>query len=475
MLGMISDSYLRKSTADAGKSVTRQERDWRAACTANGFQAGRCFVDPDLSASRYARKPRPDYAALVAHIRSGGCQMLAMWEASRGARNMAEWVALLDLCRKHAVMVRIFGGVPQTYDPRNPRDRETLLHDGIASERESETISARAAAGARDLAHSGKPPGPLLFGYTRTYGERGKLVSQDVHPERAAIVRRCARDTLAGVSLNSQATRLNDAGVASPLGGRWTGHGIARMLQNPGYVAKRVHNGEVIAEAVWPPILTVEQHRALCTLLTQPGRRHHVDSTLRHMLSGAARCGVCGSVLRTESIHRYVCKARGCHGVSAAIGPMNAVVGAAVRGRLARPDAVDIFAPPTDDAALRAAQQEVRDLREHLAAFVTQAAARKLTAATLAEVEQRVRPQIETAERRVRRLSVPPALAAYADVDVAARWARLDPAVQREFVLALAEIVLSPVGKGGRWSHWRLAESRWVGDDQTWGEHWRAS
>jgi DNA invertase Pin-like site-specific DNA recombinase len=468
-----SDSYLRKSTVDAGKSVARQERDWRSDCAANSFELGRAFIDPNLSASRYARKARPDYAALVAHIRSGDCQMLAMWEASRGSRDMAEWVSLLDLCRKNGVLIRIFGGVAETFDPRKPRDREALLHEGIASERESETIADRSRAGARDLAYSGKPPGPLLFGYTRTYTERGKFESQAIHPERAALVRQLAEDTLRGVSLNSQAQRLNDSGMASPQGGLWTGQGIARILRNPGYVAKRVHQGKVIdADAVWPPILTVEQHQSLCAMLTVPGRRHHTDSTLRHMLSGAALCGKCRQPLRTMHATRYLCVNRTCFGVSASAPLMERAVSVMVQARLAEPDAARIFAPPTDDDSLRSAQRELKELKEYLSGFVALATTRQLTPARLVEVERQILPQIERAEKRIRQLSLPVALAEYADLDVAQRWDSLGPAVQREFVIALADVVLSSCGKGGRWSRLRLAESRWHGDSLTWGQRW---
>jgi site-specific DNA recombinase len=470
---MLSDCYLRKSLADLGKSVSRQERDWLHDCTSEGFERGRTFVDPDLSASRYRRKDRPDYAALVGHIREGNCQMLSMWETSRGSREMGEWVALLDLCRHHGVLIRIFGGDPQTFDPRKTRDREALLREGINSESESETIARRSRDGARDLAFAGKPPGPLLFGYTRTYDERGKFKSQDIHPERAAILRRLATDTLDGLSLNGQAQRLNVAGAPSPLGGKWTGAGIARMLKNPGYCGKRRHNGEIVADAVWTPLLTPDEHRKLCALLDTHGRRDQSpDSSLAHMLSGGAKCGVCMHRLRTQRALRYVCNQAGCQGVSAVMRYMDKVVSDHVRDRLRHADTIHLFKTPGGDGELKRAQDDLRELTDHLAGFVEQAAQRKLSGPVLATVESRVRPQIEAAERRVKKLSTPAILADYADIDVPTEWPNLPPTIQREFVLATAEVILSPCGKGGRWSIWRLANSRWLGDELTWGDHW---
>ncbi len=76
---MRADLYARKSSADAGRSVARQERAWRADCAREGIEPGRVFVDPDFSASRYATRERPDYAALLEHIESKSCEMICLW------------------------------------------------------------------------------------------------------------------------------------------------------------------------------------------------------------------------------------------------------------------------------------------------------------------------------------------------------------------------------------------------------------
>src|SRR5688500_10688225 len=96
---LVSDFYGRKSTRDDGRSAARQERDLKADCLRAGFEEGRRFVDPDLSASQYATKKRPDYLALVEHIKTGDCQLVSMWEASRGSREIGEWIEFLKLCK----------------------------------------------------------------------------------------------------------------------------------------------------------------------------------------------------------------------------------------------------------------------------------------------------------------------------------------------------------------------------------------
>jgi site-specific DNA recombinase len=134
-----------------------------------------------------------------------------------------------------------------------------------------------------------------------------------------------------------------------------------------------------------------------------------------------------------------------------------------------------VFAPPSDDVALAAAKREKRELQEHLDSFYEMAGKKKLSGAGLAKVEAEVLPQIEAAERKIRKLSTPPVLHRLAGTDVAGGWPTLPVGTRREIILALAEVRLSPVGKGGRWSPWRLAESRWLTDQVTWGEKWRAA
>lgn len=472
---MRGDLYARKSTADAGRSVARQESDWRADCAAEGIEPGRIFVDPDLSASRYARKERPEYAELVSHIRAGNCEMVCLWEASRGSRNLAEWVAFLELCRASGVLIRVFSDGGRTYDVRKRRDYTDLAKEGVDAHDESAQLSDRVLSGTRHAASVGKPPGPLLYGYTRTYDERRRFVQQVIRPDEAAIVRRTVDDTLAGIPLHTQARRLNAEGIAGPSGkaGSWVGAHINRMLRNPGYVGDRVYHGEVVARDAWEGILTRDEQRRIRAMLETPGRRPHADSSLKYLLSGAATCGACGEPLRVRrQSSNYNCVAVGCQRVSARRLLMDAEVTEIVHERLRRRDSAALFAPEVDDEAIAAMKREIRDLTEHLDGFYAQAAMRKLSAEGLARVEAQIRPQIDAAEEKLRRLSTPPALAALEGVDVLKVWPDLPVGLQRAVILHVADIVLSPCGKGARWSPDRLAASRWRGDDLTWGERW---
>lgn len=487
---MKADLYARKSNKDQGRSVGRQERRWRGDCVDIGVEPGRVFADPDVSASRYGRKIRHDYAQLLEHIRSNQCEMIGLWEVTRGSRQVGEWVAFLDLCRDRGVLIRIFGQDDRTtYDPRRQRDREYLINEGIKAEAEVERLRSRVGEGIIDAAESGRPPGPLLFGYTRIYGaptadsvtpsgNRRREITQVINESEAALVRRLARDTLAGIPLQTQANRLNDAGVSTASGrGMWTGERINRMLRNPGYEGHRVYAGRVVAEDAWPAILDSETAAQLRSLLETPGRRNHADSTLTHQLSGAVLCGACRHALRVKQMYgrnRYQCKHRGCFRVSAPLTEMDEAVRRMVVARLRQPDAAGVFTAGVSAPEVAVARQEARALTDRLAEVRLSAAKPDgPSMALVAAVERELMPKIAAAEARLRVLQTPPALRGYNPVDLAGRWESYAVGERRLVVMALAEVVLSPVGKGGRWSLWRLAESRWHGDDQTWGDIWR--
>jgi site-specific DNA recombinase len=491
-----SDLYARKSSADEGRSVERQQRAWQTDCAMEGIEAGRTFVDPDFSASRHARRDRPEWAVLLEHIRSGNCEMLSLWEVSRSARDMAPGVELLDLCREHQVLIRIFGEDAQTFRPWIQRDRETLLRELMKAESEVSTTRSRSTAGTADAATQGRPAGPLLDGYRREYGApsedsrsisggRRREIRQVINEERAAIYRAAAQGALNGVPLQFMARVLNAWQVPTASGrGEWTGHGLGRALLNPGLQGHRILRGQVVARNAWPAVIDEETAARLQKLLTTTGRRHHSDSSLKYMLSGALLCGACRHSMRGDNWKgklRYECvcastKCRCCR-VTGNMDRLDDAISAIVKARLSQPNAWAAFAPVVNSGEAARVRAELGALELRMTELEEVAATPGAMPLTLvAATSRELTAGIEAAQKRLRALETPPALRGYDPLDLAEKWdtGRYSVGEKRAVVMALAEVVLSPVGRGGRWSVWRLAESRWTGDEVTWGEHWEA-
>lgn len=469
---MISDFYGRKSTEDGGRSVASQEDVWRSDCETNGFKEGRVFADPGLSASRFAKKARADYDTLVAHIQSGQCQMLTLWATARGSRDLAGWAGLLDLCRAQGTLIRVISH-DHTYDVRNRRDWRTLADEGVDAADESEKISENITRGKRTAAAKGRPAGRRTYGYVREYDDAGRYEKQVINAEQAAVVREIARTVRDRGSLYGLARSLNDRGLSAPEGGLWQSAHMGRIASNPAYAALRVHRGEVVGKADWPPILEESEHYAVLATLREPNRRIARGTALRWPLSAVALCGKCEAgklrVHRGGATRTYNCPE--CQRTSINGDALDRFVRGMVLERLSREDALEAFLPAGDDAQLVAALKEKKELEDQMEGYYDAG----LSATGLVAMESRLLPAIAEAKAKVRRLSLPAPLRELEGVDVVGTWDDLPVALRRRVIEAVCSLHVAPAVPGRpRFDRWRLAQSRWTGDPMTWGERWTA-
>lgn len=464
----VVDLYLRKSNQDGGRSAARQETDLTAEATEAGLSIGRTFVDPDLSASRFAKKARPDYAALLDHIRSGRCTTVGIVEASRGSRSLTEWSAFLDLCRAQKVKIWVQTH-DRIYDLSRRRDWRALADEGLDAADESEKISERTLSGKRKSAADGRPAGRAIYGHLRRYDDRGKLIAVEAHPEQAPVVREMVSRIIAGDSLRSITLDLNSRGLTAPEGGEWRPSTVRQVMLRPAHIGKRIHHGQVHGDAMWSAIVDERQWHQACAILNQPGRATARGTPLTHWLSGAVLCGACRKdTLRRGGRGKYLCKH--CMRVSVHAEPLEKLIETAIMRRLSRPDALSAFTARPDDAAVDAAEAELLVLRQRLEGLYVEAAEGRLSASGLAAVEKRLLPEIERAEAEVKRLMLPPDIAEFANVDVVSEWGNFDAVKRRRIVLALAELVLAPATRRGPgFDPTRLDGSRWRGG-VSWGE-----
>lgn len=471
--------YCRVSADDRKdeRSVGEQEAECRLAAVALGWTVVEVFVDNDVSASRYARKGRPGHEALLAYLGNQQVDVLMLWETSRGDRELERWAGLLNLCRRREVRIHVTTH-ERTYDLEVARDWKAMATDGVDNAYASEETRNRVARAVRANAQQGRPHGKLPYGYVRTYDERGGFLAQIEHPEQAAVVRECGRRVAAGESLYSIAQDLNARGVPAPRGGAWIPTQIKRLVTNPRYVGQRVHQGVVIGQAVWPAILDGATF-AECTRRMSDPRRHSTrDRSLKYLLTGILRCGECGSpcrVIKNRGYHSYACwGGKGTFCVSVRTIHAEEFVVEQLVERLEQPDILSGIAARSD-RAVADAESDAGELRTRLKGFYDQAALGKISPAGLAAIEEQLLPQIDEADERALQAPVPKFLRDVAGPGARKRWDRLELGRQREIVDKLAELRVGKTVRGARFDFRRLGESRWRGDDRTWGEHWTAA
>lgn len=438
-------------------SVERQENEAREAATSLGWDVIQVFTDNDVSASRHARiKEREQHTLLLDLLRSGAVDVLVMWESSRGDRKLTTWSGLLDLCRDIGVMIHIVDH-HRTYDLSVPRDWKTLADEGVNNAYASEETRERVLSDVRANAVKGRPHGKLPYGYGREYDDRGLFVRQYVKEDQAEVVREAARRTLAGDSLYSISADLNLRGVPAPRGGLWIATQVKRLLTNPRYIGQRVFRGQVIGQAIWPAILDEGEFLECRAILTDPRRNTIRDRSLKHLLSGIARCAVCGSKMRVwknRGYLTYICQPA-AH-TAARSTKLEEFIVAVVVERLSRPDFVEALAARQQAQATTEPLDEAKALRERLDGFYASAAAGEITPGALGKIEARLLGEIEVATTRRTAARVPAVLRRVAGPDIAARWDTLEIGTRREIIDMLLSIRINPTVRGTRFTPERV-------------------
>lgn len=122
-------------------------------------------IDEDLGRSGASAVDRTGFQRLVAEVGLGRCGAVFSLEASRLARNNADWYRLLDLCSLARTLIIDSEAV---YDPRLGNDRLLLGLKGALSEAELGLIFQRAQRGALSKARRGELYTTVPVGYLRT-------------------------------------------------------------------------------------------------------------------------------------------------------------------------------------------------------------------------------------------------------------------------------------------------------------------
>lgn len=408
------------------------------------------FIDNDRSASRYATKSRPAYAGLVEFVRSRSCDVVVTWEASRFQRDLQDYVALRELCRDRQVLWSYSG---RTYDLSRTDDRLTTGLDALLAERESDMTRDRVLRSVRANADAGRPHGKVLYGYRRVYDDNtGALTEQVPREDQAVVVREAARRVATGETPHAVATDLNRRGISAARGGRWDLTQVRRLVTNPAYVGKRVHQGHVVGEAVWPALVDEATFYTCVSRMTDPRRKTVRDSSIKHLLSGIAVCGVCSArmvVQKNRGFRAYLCP-DGFH-VSRRQEHVDQLVNKVIVARLSRPDALELLGGTQVDVRVSAALGEAAEKRARLESFYDAAAAGELTPVALARIEARLIPEIEAAERYAREATVAPVLREMASLgDIGERWHQLPITVRREIIRLLMTVRILPTVRGAR-------------------------
>jgi site-specific DNA recombinase len=431
-------------------STARQERDCRALARARGWNVAEVFLDNDLSA--YNGAERPGYRAMLQAVKDGQVGVVIAWANDRLYRRTRDQLELMEA-------VAAAGGTIATVKDGDldPGTAEGRMRMGIlanVAEFESGRKAERVRAGKLEAARAGRPSG----GGRRPFGY--KVGGMELDPTEAKIIRKAVADVLAGRTLRSIVVELNDRGVKSSRGGPWRTGTLRRCLMSGRIAGLREHDGEVLGPAVWPAIITPEEHERVVAILGDPARRVSTTNGRTYLLSGIVRCGKCGHPLigaPRPGGRSYMCKRDpgrrdACGGVRVATEWLNDLITEAVLMRLDSPalgrarKALHKRGPGADLARqLRDDERALEQLSED------HYVARRIGRREFLTARDALARRIEEVRRRLAAETSEGVVAALPGGNLRRWWKSADLDRRRALIAAVVEAVtVAPVGRGQR-------------------------
>jgi DNA invertase Pin-like site-specific DNA recombinase len=337
---MIAAIYARKSTEQNGvgdeeKSVTRQIEHAKVYAARKGWlvEDNHVYVDDGISGAEFVK--RPGFIRLMNALSPRPpFQVLVMSEESRLGREQIETAYALKQITDAGVRVFFYlEDRERTLD--NAMDKVMLSLTNFAAEMEREKARQRTYDAMLRKAKALHVTGGKVYGYDNVEilgpdGSRAS-VARRINEEQAAVIRRIFELYAGGTGTLTIAHRLNEEGVKPPRGRGWAPSGIREMLYRSLYRGEIVWNRSqkivragtkkqrmrdksewltipapdlrIISDDLWLRVAERLQRSRAIYARTSGGRllsrpRHRDESA--YLLTGFARCAVCGGTIGTD-------------------------------------------------------------------------------------------------------------------------------------------------------------------------------
>ena len=348
---------------------------------------------------------------------------------------------MLDLSQERGVALSTCSG---EIDLGTAQGRTMARIGATFARQEVEVKSERQRAANTQRAEAGRPhAGRRAYGYAAN--------GLDLEPEEADHIRWAAERLLAGGTIRGIVAELGRRGATTTDGNPWKPTEFRRMLASPRYAGVRMHRGVAVGRGAWPAILDQDTHDAVRAILTDPARKR-AGRPRRYLLSGLARCAVCGARCYGVTEPRgplYYCESR--KHVARRAERVEELVDETVVARLSRADAAAAFARPIETGHAVDLRTEERGLRARLDGLAEAFAAGDIDAQQMRAGSRRLRERLEQVADALASLARKPAFSGLlVGTDVREAWEGLDIDTQREVIGELLTVTLRSPGRGAR-------------------------
>src|SRR4051812_6140557 len=289
--------YVRISQDSTGRAagVRRQEKECRELAKARGWDVVEIYRDNDTKAT--ARK-RPGYEAMLEAVRSGKVEAIIAWHSDRFYRRTKDLDPFIDLIEEYRTKIATVTAGDLDLSTASGRGMARILTS--IAQMEVERAGERQKARWRQRKEDGK----LVTLGRRPLGLKRDGDTMVEEPAEADAIRDAVRKLLGGASLYSVTQGLATRGVQSPCGKDCS-------REHPHYIrAAHLKRALLSDHLVRYGVITEREHRAVVAKFTKtkrgPGRPPKT-----YLLSGLARCSLCGSKMAASS-GAYHCQAVSC-------------------------------------------------------------------------------------------------------------------------------------------------------------------
>lgn len=244
--------YTRVSTEEqvGGYGLDAQLTKCRAMATVKDWEPVTVFSDEGISGAKGVEH-REGLAAMLEAVERdeiGAVIVSALDRLGRNTRLVLELVEQLDA--KGVVIV----SCKESLDTTTASGKFTLTMFAALAELERNTITERMTGGRNERGkRDGERGGAIPYGFTREL-IGGKATGNILIDEpKAAVVRDVLAMREAGATLQAIADNLNDHGVKTARGKRWTGKGVLTICRNDHKYSGGMRGASQVA---WPSIYT---------------------------------------------------------------------------------------------------------------------------------------------------------------------------------------------------------------------------
>lgn len=311
-------AYCRVSTEkeDQLNSLEAQKKFFEEYTKRHGNSLVRLYADEGISGTKI--KNRKQFLQMMSDAELKKFDMVVVKDISRFARNTVDLLQNIRRLRELGIETQFL-----TANMTSMGNSEFVLTVfGALAQEESANTSKRVKFGKKINAEKGRVPN-LVFGYDKTNGDYFNLT---INKTEAVIVRQIFKWYLTdGHGASKISSMLNERGIKTKRGCKWSQNAICRILENELYTGKIINGKEEVADFLtgrralknkdeWyiterPDlrIITDEEFAEAIRLKTERGKKFKVKKerhSNQHLFSTLIKCKDCGWSFR-RSVRTY--------------------------------------------------------------------------------------------------------------------------------------------------------------------------